>query len=285
MKKTIVLLLSLILLFSFVRCNGSTKSPSDSSSSNDSSNTNNTNNAFDIVYEKIPDDITPPSSSTWIDISEQDKNSIDEALNSVKKDVKERYQIMYFEFKDNVKIEDKTISGKLNMRFLYLDNKIIFNGSFIYDGVKYELIDYTLPMSGSSSVISGTIKINNKIGTISDFMSLTPIFTPIFNDPDPNNFSEMIDYVYEKSQLSSKNETRVLGQLYNEHKYIMSENVDEEKKVISAVIGNDTFVYKHTRDYTIENESDNLKINYLGFNNKFFTEDSVKTSYPYGIFI
>lgn len=36
MKKTIVLLLSLILLFSFVSCNGSTKSPSDSSSSNDS---------------------------------------------------------------------------------------------------------------------------------------------------------------------------------------------------------------------------------------------------------
>ena len=34
MKKTIVLLLSLILLFSFVSCNGSTNSPSDSGSTN-----------------------------------------------------------------------------------------------------------------------------------------------------------------------------------------------------------------------------------------------------------
>ena len=269
-------------MFSFVSCNGSTNSPSDSSSSNGS---NDSNTSSDIVFEEIPGEITPPNSSEWIALNQEIVDSINSDLSKIQKNVEKRYSIMSYNLSDSAVIEGKKIEGYLIINQNYIDYTSVFNGTLSYDGKKYEIIDYTIKESGSGNptFISGTFKINGNNASFSEFLSTNSLLTPIFSSSNPNDFSDIQSYTYEKSQLTKKYASdMVSGQLYKTYKYKMSENIDEQNSVLSVVVNSDTLVYKDTRDNT-KAESEKFKINYLGFKSKYYTEESVKNHFPWGI--
>lgn len=167
MKKAILILLSLILLFSFVSCNGSTNSPSDSGSSTKPS----------INLPTAPVDTNVPPSSDFKNADETGGNTkILTGFNELRRNqplvqkMEEKSTITYQIKSDALWYGQYTVSGTLTVK---LDSKYennyknvyTFNGEIIIDGVKYTFENFVYSYEDqdegrASETFTGIVKID-----------------------------------------------------------------------------------------------------------------------------
>lgn len=174
MKKTILILLSLILLFCFVSCNGSTNSPSDSGSTNNPSDSGSSTKPS-INLPTAPVDTNVPPESAFKNAEETDGNiNILTGLNELEGNqelvgkVEEKSTITY-QIKSGVLWDGKyTDSGILTVKQDYKYENAYnfvytFNGEIIIDGVKYTFENFVYSCHEGQDpevTITGIVKID-----------------------------------------------------------------------------------------------------------------------------
>lgn len=185
MKKTIVLLLSLILLFSFVSCNGSTNSPSDSSSTNKPTitvqtapvDTNVPKNEADLKDFSADSDL--PKIQAIIGTLSDEDNAKKASLN-MDLDATTSYSL-----KKDAIIEGKALSGTFTLREIQVRNsekyvsKNIFNGSIKIGGSEYTFNNFCIDINAEGDfTYSGTI---SKGGINLDYSDLKTTEIELYN--------------------------------------------------------------------------------------------------------
>lgn len=288
MKKTILILLSLILLFSFVSCNGSTNSPS----SNDTSDTNK-------VPSIEPDKNVPPAEQ-FESATSSDCANILLALQKINSQTPNSYGInreinVKLTAKEGAEINSKALIGTVTVtnKTTKEEYSTTYNGTCNIGDTSYEFSDYKILSHGPSGVpnVLGLIKKDgnpvdlNNIGEDDDLYVLL------------NNFN--VNYFY--SQLVS-----ATGNLYanlNSSDFVggVSSNISASgNNIVSDVIANfsklsigDSQDHSLTAEYrTLTNiitGAETLQIKYISFDNHYFTAESVLSdenlkNYIYNIF-
>lgn len=258
MKKTIVLLLSLILLFSFVSCNGSTNSPSDSGSSNK------------------PQEITPPNKSEWVEMSDEQYNTINNALRNLKTSLIKDYYVEEFTFNSSAKIGEESVSGHIQRNADYIAKVMTIDGDLSYAGANFVFNNCKLNIASETpSIISGSITKNGSSVVTEDFYIISNI---ISNASKKENYSKYT--VDDKTIYKMEgNEVNITG-LYSEYYQMdLEKNIEKNIYVIDASIDGKTLQFKQVQDFNTGTNS----IEYFGLDGTFFTEKSIIERFPYGI--
>lgn len=264
MKKTIVLLLSLILLFSFVSCNGSTNSPSDSGSSNKPSSNE-------------PQEITPPNKSEWVEMSDEQYNTINNALGNLKTSLIKDYCVEEFTFNSSAKIGEESVSGHIQQKMDMVAKVMTIDGNLSCAGANFVFNNCKLNIaSGIPSIISGTITKNGSPVVTEDFNIISNIMS---NAGKKENYSKYT--VDDKSIYKMEgNEVNITGLYSMSYQMDLEKKVEKDIYIIDASIDGKPLQFKQVVDRITGNNS----IEYFGLDGSFFTEESIIARFPYGIY-
>ena len=279
MKKTIVLLLSLILLFSFVSCNGSTKSPSDSGSSNKPT----------ITVPTAPVDTNAPKSESQLESYNQEEDlpkiqaiistlSTNEEYGSLTMDLDATTS---YSIKNDADIEGKKLTGSFSLREIDVRNskeyvsKNIFNGSITIDGIEYSFNNFCIEKTKEgTTTYSGTI---SKAGNPLDTSNLSTEETRLYS---------FINFGYHNCSIPKSVTVSRTGAYV---KYD-SENIKGDYSIIysvsnnslvadtivnfSKIVGSDSNTYTFTTKYKVvqsfTSNVPSISIEYISINGKYF---------------
>ena len=301
MKKAIAVLLSLILVFCFVSCDGSVKAPEDSNGGS----TNTPSNKPSIDIPTAPIDSNVPDSSKFVDLGGEDVPgilSVFEAFFSNEKrtiSVKQRWVENYV-IKEGTAISyyDPSISDYAERKFsgsysvlndysgdgsISVD-KDIYNGTVKINDAEYVFsnftITYTSSDAGSGATFSGSITKNGEAVDVTDIDSNLFSFLDDFDESEycTMSMSDAEGGVYYSvnddplfvgsfsQSISSTKDTAITDIIVNFEKAKLSDGKTHSLTAKFKVTG------------SLDGEDMSFSVEYLSFDGKYFTPASVKAN-------
>ena len=304
MKKAIAVLLSLILVFCFVSCDGSVKAPEESNGGS----TNTPSNKPSIDIPTAPIDSNVPDSSKFVDLGGDDVSgilSVFEAFFSNEKrtiSVKQRWVENYV-IKEGTAISyyDPSISDNAERKFsgsysVLNDhsgdgsvsvNKDIYNGTVKINDAEYVFSNFTITHTGSDAefrtTFSGSITKNGEAVDVTDITTDSDInlfsflnyddrkhFTMSMSDAEGGVYYSVNDdplFVGSFSQsISSTKDTASTDIIVNFEKAKLSDGKTHSLTAKFKVTG------------SLDGEDMSFSVEYLSFDGKYFTPASVKAN-------
>ena len=283
MKKTIVLLLSLILLFSFVSCNGSTNSPSDSGSSNKPT----------ITVPTAPVDTNASSAPKYNATNDEGKIlNVFTGLEGVIPDVFENEQdgTGNYELLSDKTINGKSISGSFSVRRNYSSKECksqeIFNGTIKIGKNEYKLSNFAKIhtwSTGSDFNYSGSITVKDSSGNQSTITK--------FEDADDDIKYFINNYNHEIAKMTSAQ--NLSGGIYVEYKgpnvvgkYSVSVSSTNSAMVTDVIVNFEKItVSKDTHSLTarykmLQNFGSGMDVDieYASVDGTYYTPESIKNN-------
>lgn len=304
MKKAIAVLLSLILVFCFVSCDGSVKAPEDSNGGS----TNTPSNKPSIDIPTAPIDSNVPDSSKFVDLGGDDVSgilSVFEAFFSNEKrtiSVKQRWVENYV-IKEGTAISyydpsiygyaERTYSGSYSVLNDYSSggsigvDKDIYNGTVKINDAEYVFSNFTITHTGSDAefrtTFSGSITKNGEAVDVTDITTDSDInlfsflnyddrkyFTMSMSDAEGGVYYSVNDdplFVGSFSQsISSTKDTASTDIIVNFEKAKLSDGKTHSLTAKFKVTG------------SLDGKDMSFSVEYLSFDGKYFTPASVKAN-------
>lgn len=283
MKKAIAILLSLILVFCFVSCDNSAKTPD--GSSDGSSNKPSTS------IPTVQEDPNVPPSSEFKDAVTDDFTNIINLLSAVR-DAKGTYSsenryTESFKIKDGVTIgcDNKPISGNYSIKTYSVgDNEKdtwteTFNGKIKIDSdeyelsnvVKYEMYSYTDEKYEKS--LTGVVKKGDKEIDISEIETSDPaLYEFLYNFNEETNciLESMKDYLYAAYfNINGIGELSIVGSMIDSNN-MEGDVVFNFSNVKLSDGKNHSMTGKIKASSYNETKPDSLSVEYLSFDGKYF---------------
>ena len=305
MKKAIAVLLSLILVFCFVSCDGSVKAPEESNGGS----TNTPSNKPSIDIPTAPIDSNVPDSSKFVDLGGEDVPgilSVFEAFFSNEKrtiSVKQRWVENYV-IKEGTAISyydpsisdyaERKFSGSYSVLNDYSSDgsigvdKDIYNGTVKINDAEYVFSNFTITYTSSDAesgaTFSGSITKNGEAVDVTDITSDSDSnLSSFLNDFDESEYCTMSLSDAEGGVYYSVNDDPLFvgsfSQSISSTKDTASTDIIvnfEKAKLSDGKTHSLTAKFKVTR--SLDGEDMSFSVEYLSFDGKYFTPASVKAN-------